>query len=236
MLQEQWAEFECWFPQANVRTANVCARFSRIIADSGGQPIQVSSIPSANAAAYLLSLQQHGSQSQPSCPHALRSNSRRLPFGSQFSSIALPLPASATSSRVRARAGSMDAGYGSPLTGPGAPPPAKRARNDRDADDRNHGNGHNGNVSGAACSVAVDNGRLLHDSISQPAGACSRLARTYISSCSISRPFSLPIVRSPLSLSARPRFQCTQSPDSDGHFPCNTAHDRHVPPIRITLS
>ena len=139
MLQEQWAEFERWFPQANVRTANVCARFSRIIADSGGQPIQVSSIPSANAAAYLPSLQQHASQSQPSSRHhASRSDSHRLPFGSQFSSVALPPPPSATSSRVRPRAGSMDAGYGGPLTGPGAPPPAKRPRNDRDADDRGH--------------------------------------------------------------------------------------------------
>ena len=57
------------------------------------------------------------------------------------------VPASATSSRVRARAGSMDTGYGSPLTGPGAPPPAKRARNDRDANDRNHGRYYSFSVS-----------------------------------------------------------------------------------------
>ena len=85
--------------------------------------------------------------SQPSFPHASRSDSHRLPFCSQFSSIALPPPASATSSRACARAGSMDAGYGGPLTGPGVPPPPKRTRNDRDADDRNHGRHYSLSVS-----------------------------------------------------------------------------------------
>ena len=51
MLQEQWAEFEQRFSQADVR-----AQFLRIITDSGDQLIQVSSIPSTNAATYLPSL------------------------------------------------------------------------------------------------------------------------------------------------------------------------------------
>ena len=67
MLEEQWAEFEHWFSQADVRTADVCAQFSRIISDGGSELFQVSSIPSINAAAALLpSPQLHGSQSHPS--------------------------------------------------------------------------------------------------------------------------------------------------------------------------
>ena len=106
MLQEQWAEFERWFSLADVR-----AQFSRIIADGGGEPIQVSSIPSANAAAaYLPSLQQHGSQS-----HLPPATTPHMPIA--IGSLSPPdscLSPSPTSRPWRARARAGTEGYPPP--------------------------------------------------------------------------------------------------------------------------
>ena len=45
MLEEQWAEFERWFPQVKVCTDNVCAQFSHIISEGGSELVRLSSTP-----------------------------------------------------------------------------------------------------------------------------------------------------------------------------------------------
>ncbi|KAI0640650.1 hypothetical protein C8Q79DRAFT_1114008 [Trametes meyenii] len=138
MLQESWLELDRFLGQVELRNTDARAQFSRIVQDAGGTLIPVHSIPSQNTVYLPTALQQQAMQLPPlplPSSRAHLSVRGRLPASSQpFPSVSLPPPPSASSSRVRPRAGSMDAGYNSALTGPGAPPPAKRPRSDRDGD------------------------------------------------------------------------------------------------------
>ena len=141
LLQESWLELDRFLAQMELRNADARAQFARIVADAGGPLVPVSSIPSQNTVYLPTALQQQQQQQQhiqlPPLP-AVRSHPPvrpRVPMSTQpFPSVTLPPPPSASSSRVRPRAGSMDAAYNGVLTGPGAPPPSKRPRNDRDAE------------------------------------------------------------------------------------------------------
>ncbi len=150
VLQDQWVEIDRYYAQTEVRLTDVRQHFSRIVADGGGSLIPVSSLPVQNTVYLPSVLQQPLPLSTiPSRSHASSRSSHRLTMSSQpFPAVALPPPPSASSSRVRPRAGSMDAGYNGVLSGPGAPPPAKRPRSDRD-DDRSHGRRYSLSVSPA---------------------------------------------------------------------------------------
>ena len=142
MLQESWVELDRFFAGAELRNADVRAQFTRLVAQGGGELITIPAIPSQNSI-YISSALQPPLPSLPSRTHVSSRSSRSINLASQpFPSVALPPPPSASSSRVRPRAGSMDAGYGPALAGPGAPPPAKRPRSDRDPDDRSRARGY----------------------------------------------------------------------------------------------
>ncbi|EJF59981.1 hypothetical protein DICSQDRAFT_155961 [Dichomitus squalens LYAD-421 SS1] len=138
MLQESWQELDRYFATLELRALDTRAQFSRLIADGGGPLVQVNAIPSSSQNTVYVPNVVQGAIHLPQIPssrsHVPRTSSQRLNAPPPFPSIPLPPPPSATSSRVRPRAGSMDTGYGGVLAGPGAPPPAKRLRSDRDDD------------------------------------------------------------------------------------------------------
>ncbi len=136
MLQEYWTDVDRFFSQMDARTADMRSRWTRYIESGGGPIVPIGNIPSQNASVYLpTALQQHDLPLPP-LPHRSHSVRTRLAGPSQpFPSVTLPPPPSTSSSRVRPRADSMDAGYNNGvLSGPGAPPPAKRPRAERDSD------------------------------------------------------------------------------------------------------
>ncbi|KAI0352421.1 hypothetical protein OH77DRAFT_1505938 [Trametes cingulata] len=135
MLQESWTELDRFLVQMEVRNADARSQFSRIVAEAGGTLVPVTSLPSQNNV-YLPTALQQPVQLPPLLSTRSHVSTRaRVPGSSQpFPSVALPPPPSASSSRVRPRAGSMDTAYNGVLTGPGAPPPAKRPRGEHDSD------------------------------------------------------------------------------------------------------
>ncbi|RPD68898.1 hypothetical protein L226DRAFT_312767 [Lentinus tigrinus ALCF2SS1-7] len=158
MLQESWVELDRFFAGAELRNADVRAQFTRLVAQGGGELITIPAIPSQNSI-YIPSTLQQPLASLPSRTHLSSRSVRGLNLASQpFPSVALPPPPSASSSRVRPRAGSMDAGYAPALAGPGAPPPAKRPRSDRDPDDRSRARGYSISPSNSPHPAYLTNG------------------------------------------------------------------------------
>ncbi|KAI0766222.1 hypothetical protein BD413DRAFT_680168 [Trametes elegans] len=130
MLQESWSELDRFLVQMEVRNSDARAQFSRIVAEAGGRIVPVTSIPTQNTVYLPTALQSQLPPIPSTRPHP--STRSRLPPSSQPFPVSLPPPPSASSSRVRPRADSMDTAYNGLLSGPGAPPPAKRPRNDHE--------------------------------------------------------------------------------------------------------
>ena len=127
-IQAQWVEDERVLFEAESKLAEVRNTFSQIITHRGGQLVVVNG-QGPHAAAQLANVR---------VPEAGRPNHHALSVRTSGTSSRSGIPLSAQpsgsmtqgSSRVRPRAGSLDGSY-STLTGPGGPPPAKRARSDR---------------------------------------------------------------------------------------------------------
>ncbi|KAI1790672.1 hypothetical protein LXA43DRAFT_1083153 [Ganoderma leucocontextum] len=167
MIQESWQELDRYFAALELRASDTRAQFSRLIADGGGPLVQVNAVPPSSQNAVYVPTLVHGAIHLPQIPparsHLPRTSSHRLSTSQPFPSIPLPPPPSATSSRVRPRAGSMDAGYGGTLSGPGAPPPAKRPRADRD-DDRSRGRRYSHSPSNSPHPAYLSNGHAADHS------------------------------------------------------------------------
>lgn len=120
-LQESWVDCEQYIIDAETAAANARASFSNLMATRGGVLVSKNG-PPPYAVAFPHSKQ---ALSVRTSVHASRSGH---PLSAQQTSSLPP-----SSSRVRPRAGSLD-GSAYALTGPGGPPPSKRARSDRDHD------------------------------------------------------------------------------------------------------
>ncbi|KAI0085834.1 hypothetical protein BDY19DRAFT_395124 [Irpex rosettiformis] len=130
-IQAQWAEDERILFDAESKLAEVRNTFSQIITHRGGQLVVVNG-QGPHAAVQLANMR---------VPEGGRPSHHTLSVRTTGTSSRSGIPLSAqpsgsvaqSSSRVRPRAGSLDGSY-STLTGPGGPPPAKRARSDRNSD------------------------------------------------------------------------------------------------------
>lgn len=120
-IQAQWQEDERSLAEAEAKIAEVRASFSQVIAHRGGQLVVLNGQPPA--AAQLANVRDGRSRHGLSVRTAGTSSRSGMPLSAQPQSAA-------PNSRIRPRAGSLDGSYAN-LTGPGGPPPAKRARNDR---------------------------------------------------------------------------------------------------------
>jgi hypothetical protein len=130
-IQAQWAEDERTLLDVEAKLSEVRNTFSQVIATRGGQLVVVNG-QGPHTATHLASLR--GGDGDRSTRHALSvrttgtSSHHGLPLSANPSGSV-----SQGASRVRPRAGSLDGSYPN-LTGPGGPPPAKRARNDRNSE------------------------------------------------------------------------------------------------------
>lgn len=129
-IQAQWADDERTLFEAESKLAEVRNSFTQIIAHRGGQIVVLNGQGPHTVTQLSVTRVAEGGRS------SRRGLSVRTAGTSSLSGV--PLSAQPSSSlpqgtRVRPRAGSIDGSYTN-LTGPGGPPPAKRARNDRHQD------------------------------------------------------------------------------------------------------
>ena len=117
-LQDNWTECERYLIEVETSAANARASFSQIMSLRGG----VLTVKNGSS----------GYSRQPLTVRTAVSSRTSMPLSAQHPSTMALAPTSTHNSRIRPRSGSLDGSYG--LTGPGGPPPSKRARNDRDHD------------------------------------------------------------------------------------------------------
>lgn len=127
-IQAQWMEDERTLFEAESKIAEIRASFSQVIVHRGGQLVVLNGQPHPGAQIAGVRAGGDGRSSRHGLSVRTSGTSSRsgMPLSAQPHSSATP-----QNSRVRPRAGSLDGSYAN-LTGPGGPPPAKRARNDRD--------------------------------------------------------------------------------------------------------
>ncbi|KAH9918563.1 uncharacterized protein BXZ73DRAFT_105197 [Epithele typhae] len=141
MIREAWTALNTFFSRTEKDSIQARNSFALAVAEGGVQVLQVSHIPTQPSPSFHHALPPPASShpSHRASGSSARATGRASISSQPFPSVSLPPPPSATGSRVRPRSGSME--YAAPLSGPGAPPPAKRPRSERE-DDRGPAHGH----------------------------------------------------------------------------------------------